>query len=455
MTKALRRTLTAATGLRSHARLLAAAILASALAAGCGSGSTTTPSSPGGHGGLGGSMKGQLTVWDWDDSTPGFAKAFAQIDKQFEAAHPGVTIKRVVQPYPNYPQLMQATFTANSGPCVAEFLVGQNGPAVLHFEHGLVPLNSYVTPTMRSQLTQLNTVSSDYSSSGTIYALPFGLQPQVLYYNKKLFKKAGLNPDQPPTTYAQLVSDAKALKAAGITPFAGGNQDGFMSEWWFSYLFPGFGTEQKSLHLALGKLPYSDPSVTSTISHFLSLVHGGWFSPNVASEALTPDAANDFATGKGAMFVGLGSGGTASYVQFDQSLGAANVGVAESVGETGTPSYLPGGPASSWGIPTYCKTKQLAWDYIKYSTSVTAARLLWEDDGMLSGNRGFALPSNAVIQAREMAAAFRSHPFLYPAHGLWSAAVDIAYRQQMELAVSGKESAAQVVSAMQSAASAP
>jgi len=154
MMKSLRRTLTAASGLRSHARLLAAVILASALAAGCGSSSsTTTPSSPGGHGGLGGSMKGQLTVWDWDDSTPGFAKAFAQIDKQFEAAHPGVTIKRVVQPYPNYPQLMQATFTANSGPCVAEFLVGQNGPAVLHFEHGLVPLNSYVTPTMRSQLT--------------------------------------------------------------------------------------------------------------------------------------------------------------------------------------------------------------------------------------------------------------------------------------------------------------
>jgi len=277
----------------------------------------------------------------------------------------------------------------------------------------------------------------------------------VLYYNKKLFKKAGLSPGQPPATYAQLTSDAKALKQAGITPFAGGNQDGFMSEWWFSYLFPGFGTEQKSLQLALGKLPYSDPSVTNTISHFLSLVHGGWFSPNVASEALTPDAANDFATGKGAMFVGLGSGGTASYVQFDQSLGTANVGVAESVGETGAPSYLPGGPASSWGIPTYCPTKQLAWDYIKYSTSVAAAKLLWEDDGMLPGNTGFALPSSAVIQAREMEAAFRSHPFLYPAHGLWSAAVDDAYRQQMELAVDGKESAAQVVSAMQSAASAP
>jgi hypothetical protein len=230
---------------------------------------------------------------------------------------------------------------------------------------------------------------------------------------------------------------------------------GFMSEWWFSYLYPGFGTQQKSLQLALGQQQFSDSSVSNTISHFLSLVRGGYFSPNVASEALTPDAANDFAAGKAAMFVGLGSGGNASYVPFDKALGAANVGVAESVGETGTPSYLPGGPASSWGIPSYCQNKQLAFDYIQYATGAAAAKVLWQDDGLLSGNTAFSLPSNAPAQALDMEAAFKSTSYLYPAHGLWTAGVDNAYRQEMELAVGGTASASQVVSAMQSAAVAP
>lgn len=399
---------------------------------------------------LGGSMSGTLTVWDWDDSTPGFKAAMDSLDQQFEAAHPGVTVKRVVQPYANYPQLVQATFTAGSGPCVAEFLVGQNGAAVLHFANGLVNLSPYVSSDVRSQLNNLDTVSANFSSSGNLYALPFGLQPQVMYYNKALFAKAGIS--SPPSTYSDLVSDAGKLKSAGITPFAGGNSQGFMSEWWFSWLYPAFGTMQDSLDLASGKLPFSDPSVKNTISAFLSLVKDGYFNPSVASEALIPDAANDFSNGKGAMYVGLGAGGTASFVSFDKALGADNVGVIESVGQNGPPNYLPGGPASSWGIPSYCPTKQLALDYAEFVSGPTGSQALWQNDQLLPGNPSTALPSGAPPQAVQEQQDFSSHKFLYPAHGLWSAAVDTAYRNEMELAVAGKATADQVVSAMTSAA---
>lgn len=391
-------------------------------------------------------MTGTLTVWDWDDATPGFKAAMNSLDKQFEAAHPGVTITRDVQPYSNYPQLMQATFTAGSGPCVAEFLVGQNGAAVLHFDSGLVNLTPYITTSMRKELNNLNTVSANYSSSGATYALPFGLQPQVLYYNKALFKKAGIT--SAPTTYQELSADAAKLKAAGIVPFAGGNQDGYLSEWWFSFLYPGFGTMQDSLELASGKLPYSSPTVKDTVGAFLSLVKKGYFSKDVASEALEPNSVDDFSDGKAAMFVGLGSGGSASWVQFDKSLGTKNVGVIESVGENGKPHYLPGGPASSWGITQYCPTKQLAFDYIKFVTGSAGAEALWKYDKILPADPKTPLPAGASPQARQMRADFASTEFLYPAHGLWPASVDSSYRQEMELAVGGRASTAQVVSAM-------
>lgn len=37
----------------------------------------------------------------------------------------------------------------------------------------------------------------------------------MLWYNKTLFRSAGLNPDDPPASYAQIVSDAKKISALG------------------------------------------------------------------------------------------------------------------------------------------------------------------------------------------------------------------------------------------------
>ena len=45
--------------------------------------------------------------------------------------------------------------------------------------------------------------------------MPYLADLSVLWYNKTLFKKAGLNPNDPPTNYAQIVSDAKKISALG------------------------------------------------------------------------------------------------------------------------------------------------------------------------------------------------------------------------------------------------
>ncbi|MEU7483274.1 extracellular solute-binding protein [Streptomyces sp. NPDC042319] len=51
------------------------------------------------------------------------------------------------------------------------------------------------------------------------YGLPFRASTPRLFYNKKLFKKAGL--DGPPTSWDELAADAAALEEAGVrTPYA-------------------------------------------------------------------------------------------------------------------------------------------------------------------------------------------------------------------------------------------
>ena len=51
--------------------------------------------------------------------------------------------------------------------------------------------------------------------NGVQWALPFAVSAPILYYNQNAFTKAGLNPSRPPATLAQMVADAKALKASG------------------------------------------------------------------------------------------------------------------------------------------------------------------------------------------------------------------------------------------------
>ena len=51
--------------------------------------------------------------------------------------------------------------------------------------------------------------------NGVQWALPFAVSAPILYYNQNAFSKAGLNPNNPPATLSQMVSDAKALKSSG------------------------------------------------------------------------------------------------------------------------------------------------------------------------------------------------------------------------------------------------
>ncbi len=48
-----------------------------------------------------------------------------------------------------------------------------------------------------------------------IYGLPFNAEGSYLIYNKDLFTKAGLDPEKPPTTWAEIADAAKKITALG------------------------------------------------------------------------------------------------------------------------------------------------------------------------------------------------------------------------------------------------
>jgi sn-glycerol 3-phosphate transport system substrate-binding protein len=63
----------------------------------------------------------------------------------------------------------------------------------------------------------LSVVKSYYSFKGNLYSMPFNSSTAILYYNKSIFKKAGLNPDKAPTTFEEIEKCAKATVLSGAT----------------------------------------------------------------------------------------------------------------------------------------------------------------------------------------------------------------------------------------------
>ena len=188
-----------------NTKAAAAAIVASALtalAAGCGSSGTTSSSS--------GSVPAQLTVWRMGNSTPAQVSWMNGVVTQFHKAYPAFAKTKV--------HVVFVPWGNRTTDWTTAFSSGKNGPDVTE-------LGNTDTPTVAS-LGFLSNIASDvnkWSPSSTIvkgmlandtvgssiYAVPWFGGVRGIWYRKDQFTKAGIS--SPPTTWAQLVADAKLL----------------------------------------------------------------------------------------------------------------------------------------------------------------------------------------------------------------------------------------------------
>lgn len=71
----------------------------------------------------------------------------------------------------------------------------------------------------------LSVVLSYYSKDGNLYSMPFNSSTAILYYNRTIFKKAGLDPTEAPVTFDDIEKAAKACIPSGATKI------GFTTAW--------------------------------------------------------------------------------------------------------------------------------------------------------------------------------------------------------------------------------
>ena len=73
------------------------------------------------------------------------------------------------------------------------------------------PMQTFIDRDKYDLSTFEKNVLGYYSVGGKLYGMPFNTSGPIMYYNKTLFKAAGLDPEKPPRTYAEMLDAAKKL----------------------------------------------------------------------------------------------------------------------------------------------------------------------------------------------------------------------------------------------------
>lgn len=387
-----------------------------------------------------------ITLWDaaYMAGQPSYDKAAKATDAAFKKKY-GVTVNRQAQPQAQLDNILQAAFTAHSGPDVM-FLYG-SAQGVLRYQPGLMNLTSAAAG-LRSQLKFWDGVSPQHTENGPAYGIPFQTVGIVAYYNKKMFQAAGLNPEQTPKTFTDLMEIVSKLKAKGIVPFASGNKEGDENQWWFSFLWAGTNSLQDSIELAARKIPMTDDRITNVLNSYQMLQNAGAFSPTRFSTPLSPDGINSFSQGKGAMFLGLSSQ-VADWSTFDAALGVNNVGYFQPPGVgRPTPATLPVTMNLAACVPTFAKNPGAAVAFAQYCGSTEAQQIQW-DDGKLFPNNVNVKLTGAAPQVTGMFKDYSTHPVYTDAHSLLPDTVLAQYSTLCNEWLQGRLSMKSMISQMQ------
>ena len=167
-----------------------------------------------------------LTVW-WlgNQEIPGIEAWMKDTIAKYEKLHPNVTVKTVLQSTDTYTTTQKTSCKGGSGPDIW-YNWGGTWSLESSWAGCTVPNEDALAPADLTPVPAIN--GTRWNGKTWLYPIETRIYPIV--YNKALFKKAGLDPSKPPTTWNALLADAKKLKAAGVTPFVTGLKDGFGGE---------------------------------------------------------------------------------------------------------------------------------------------------------------------------------------------------------------------------------
>ena len=219
----------------------------------------------------------------------------AQMQAVGDAAEKKTGVKITPSPYSSpeqYKAFIQSSLTSGNAPDLFSWWTGQTFNDLVGSGQ-IAPLDDVWQGLVSSG--QYDPSSADlFKVDGHVYAVPFLLARWVVFYNKDMFKEAGLSE---PKTWDELMKDAATLKAKGHTPFEATVQEGWRGFIWFQELM--LRTNPKAFEgLFDGSVPYDGDAVKAAFK-----LWGDLYAKGYMSDPRSNEEAKDFASGKAAMYL--------------------------------------------------------------------------------------------------------------------------------------------------------
>ena len=320
--------------------------------------------------------KVNLIVWD-QEVRGGQAAQMSQLNKEFQAKYPNITIKRVSRSFDDLKTTLRLALSGNQPPDVVEANNGRSDMGAFVKAGQLRPLDAYAkaygwNARYPESVRQYSSYSPDGKTfgQGSLYGLPQVGEVVGIYYNAKKLAAAGV---QPPKTWAEFDTALAAVKAKGEVPMMFGNLDKWPAIHVFGTVQGRTTPADAVTQLAFGRkgASWTTPENTKAAQTLVDWVDKGYFEPGFNGQGYDP-AWQAFSKGKGAFLIA----GTWLQADLQKAMGA-DVGFMLPPGQSADAKPVAtGGTGLPFSVTSKSAHPDAAAAYINFITDAHAMQVL-------------------------------------------------------------------------------
>jgi multiple sugar transport system substrate-binding protein len=240
-----------------------------------------------------------LSIWQ-STLNPGAEEKVGELQAEYSQLHPNIAFDRRTIPFPEYDNTSLAALEANQGP---DLLWVNSVTFGAFVQRGyLMPLNDFMKTATIKPEDFFEGMWQSVLSGDQIFGLPVDTGTRLLFWNKKMFQEAGV---EPPTRWDQVIDVAKKLTNAdqgvyGYVATAG-------ERWVWLY-------EHIGMYAVANGINFLSPDGTECVfdkdnnwralQFWVDMVNAGVVSQDSLMAGAQDERYTEFANNKAAMFIG-------------------------------------------------------------------------------------------------------------------------------------------------------
>lgn len=325
-----------------------------------------------------------LTVWYWgEQEAPGYKAYMEEMVKRYEAKNKDVKVDAILQESDTMYSAFRTAEAAGEGPDV-QYMWGGTQAMEDVWKGNVTPISDYLTDKQLSVIPQSSLAETNWDNKQwgiPAYGFTYGIA-----YDKKAMEKAGVDPENPFTTWDEFMDCCQKLKDAGITPLGMGLKDGFLPAWIGIFLGQqNLDSVNDLIDLMSGKEKFTDPKYSEWLNKLKELMEAGYINDDILSLDLY-QGQQLIESGKAAMTLH-----TQAYaVSLEKSKGAEAIGFAKApVYGTGKMAASIASPSQVYVIPKSAKNKEGAADFLLFLQEEDNLKALYEMANVMMPNNNF------------------------------------------------------------------